>query len=242
MQHTKHHPRVRVLGDIHIRRTGIQFCQVIIIRIRSLLLQMPMLLVNCHLPKEERDECGLDRWIVLVDTWNHGDLADALVVLEPVVGGGLVFEELGVAGDTIRESIFHLVGSAVPIFGDGIGLDLMVPLEGFPVELQLFLLVHLFDVLEEAARHRRPAHEYAAAVVEELTFDLHDVSGVGNRHVDANNIHHILALQGDIGGEERKHPRWVALAMGKVKFIFFFVPKDGRSSASARGGGHDLKR
>jgi hypothetical protein len=203
---------------------------------------MPILLVNGHLPKDERDHCGLDRWIVLGDTWNHSDLAEPLVVLEPVVGGGLVFEELGVAGDTIRESIFHLVGSAVPIFGDGIGLDLMVPLEGFPVELQLFLLVHLFDVLEEAARHRRPAHEYAAAVVEELTFDLHDVSGVGNRHVDANNIHHFQALQGDIGGEERKHPRWVALAMSEVKLIVFFVPKDGRSSASARGGGHDLKR
>jgi hypothetical protein len=30
--------------------------------------------------------------------------------------------------------------------------------------------------------------------------------------------------------------------MSEVKLIVFFVPKDGRSSASARGGGHDLKR
>jgi hypothetical protein len=153
---------------------------------------------------------------------------------------GLVFEVLGVAGDTRRESIFHLVmGSAVPIFGDGIGLDLMVPHEGFAVELQLLKLMHLFDVLEEAAWHQRLAHKY---VVEQLTFDLHDVSGVHNGHVDANNIHHFLALQRDIEGEEGKHPRWVALAMGEVKFIVFFMPKDGRSSASARGGGHDLKR
>ncbi len=61
---------------------------------------MPILLVNRHLPKDERDHCGLDRLIVLVANWNHSDLAEPLVVLDPVLVGGLVSDELRVACDT----------------------------------------------------------------------------------------------------------------------------------------------
>jgi hypothetical protein len=85
-------------------------------------------------------------------------------------------------------------------------------------------------------------HKYAGAVLEHLSFHGNRISGVHSTFVDRNHIHHFLAIQHDIGGHVRKHPRWVPLWIGEVEFIFFFVPIEGWKNASARGGGHDLKR